>query len=251
MAFLTTNNTKTCYWFSENLESVDLPIQNYIHDQNMLIVQEINLPDKIYGNLQPIITKILNNFSKTTKSMGVVIDGIGKTVFINSIIKQSNMTSINLHDDITEFCQTRKFSKPVIFIVNCDKKTPIDANTISDYGKFLWLFNNKTSCVFPFKVAKYTICLTLNDEIIQEYCNVNLKRPNMIEHVKTHKPMTFSILKAIVDEANRFVKYKWSEFDVLNIHNFQNSNDYDGDSDSTDSEELEERRMNEFYSYAG
>lgn len=153
---------------------------------------EFELPTKIYGLEQDFINRVLLQFSKTKRNLGVLLNGIkgtGKTVTGKIIANQTGVPIINIstaYGGIPEFISKITF-ECVIFIDEYEKVFSED-----DRGILLSAMDGTQQ-----SSGKLLFILTTNEMRI----NSNLTdRPSRVRYVKNYDNMTKTQIFEIVDD---------------------------------------------------
>ncbi len=127
------------------------PINIYVTKEGLILEKEkdIELPQKVYGELNDVSNHILNTFqSRIKKTTGVLLSGIkgtGKTLLANILCKNANLPVIKITnpDDleiIIDFLKSLD-SPYVLFIDEFEKKFPAPFNSGSKNDTTTPLYN--------------------------------------------------------------------------------------------------------------
>lgn len=217
-----------------------LPAGNYIVKQNpqngelyLDRVEDFNRPSKIYGNTVSRAHRIINTFLDRPNATGVLLNGdkgSGKTLLVKEVAmlaaEQHSIPTIIINqpwrgDAFNQFIQS--ITQPAIVLFDEFEKV----YDREEQEEVLTLLDG----VFP---AKKLFMLTVNDKwrvdqhmqnrpgrifylleysgldaaFVREYCEDNLRNKNWIDEMilihGTFHSFNFDMLKAIVEESNRY-----------------------------------------------
>lgn len=221
------------------------------HLQHM---EEFDLPEKIYGDVEQKAERIIRTYQNREGSTGVLLEGekgSGKTMLAKLICKIANsldMPVIVVSDnysstEFNQFIQSIKQPKIVLF----DEFEKTFAKTIeigenfsfSSQENLLTLLDgtmtNKTLYLFtcndiasvsdkllnrPGRIFYHITYDGLDDKFIEGYCMDNLNNKEFYEDFKTisilYTSFNFDILKALVEESNRYDESPTKFIDIIN-----------------------------------
>jgi len=228
-----------------------LPASNYIIEENPrtneLFFKEIEMftvPDKLYGDVTLKAQRIITTFTARSGSTGVLLSGdkgSGKTLLakllsvlgyslglptilvnsnwrgdkFNKLIQDVNQHAIILFDEFEKVYERKHqeailtlldgvFPTKKLFMFTCNDNTKLDQNMHNRPGRIYYSLDYSG----------------LSDEFIKEYCTDNLDDKSHIDRIiaiaSTFGDFNFDIMKAMVEEMNR---YKESPFDTLKMLN--------------------------------
>lgn len=227
-----------------------LPADTYTVQQSLtgFYLQKIDKfdnPKKIYGDVLKNTDRILNTFHKRSSSTGVLLSGekgSGKTLLAKNISLEGlklNLPSILVNqpftgDDFNKFLQD--IEQPcVILFDEFEKVYPshhqeailslLDGMfsskklflfTCNDAGRIDYHMKNRPGRIFYFLEYK-----GVEKEFIVEYCNDNLNNKSYIPAITrlplVFNPFNFDMLKALVEEMNRYNESPEEVLKILNI----------------------------------
>jgi hypothetical protein len=244
-------------WTTISDEALDmhdaLPADHYIVCFNgqtgqfyLEVAAGFDLPGKLYGDTDKQAVRILRTFADRPNSTGLLLSGekgSGKTLLakvlankgietgyptliinspfhgdnFNAFIQGLTQPCIILFDEFEKVFSREQqeailtlldgvFPSKKLFIFTCNDRYKINDHMINRPGRIYYRIEYKgLACDF-----------------ITEYCNDNLKHPEHTKHVctiaATFEEFNFDILKAIVEEMNR---YGEDPFDALKMLNAQ------------------------------
>jgi hypothetical protein len=209
------------------------------------IVDDFQMPKKIYGNLEKKAAKILNTFAERPTTTGVHLcgeKGSGKTLLtklISNLGQEVNIPTIIINipahgDDFNAFIAKIKQSAILLFdefekVYDGDAQkgllTLLDGVfaskklfllTSNDYAQVNELMKNR-----PGRVYYHLDFAGLDPQFIKEYGQDNLKNKAFLENLIVLagflKPLNFDMLKAIIEESNRYNESPIDTLDMLNV----------------------------------
>lgn len=214
-----------------------LPAGNYVVKLNMFgyfleKIEDFGPQGTIYGNVLTTANRIINTFESRDKSTGVLLSGIkgtGKTMMsrilgiecfnrgipcliinephigdaFNQFIQDINQPALIMFDEFEKVYPKEKqehmltlldgvFPTKKLFVLTSNSMLRMDDNLIQRPGRIFYHIEYKG----------------LDEQFIRDYCNANLNDKSHIEKICTLASMyyafTFDILKAIVEEMNRY-----------------------------------------------
>lgn len=207
---------------------------------------EFEVGHKVYGDQGRIINRVENTYSSRESNTGVMLygeKGSGKTLFVKSLSKGELgqklpiiIVSENFHEEtLCNFLFKIKDEAIVVFD-EFDKNFSRKENqapflSLLDgvfKGKKLFIFccneiDGIHECFFdrPGRIFYKIFFGELEDDIIEIYCEENLKNKDFLEDIKKIKYIvnifTFDILKAIVEECNRYNESPMLFVDIFNL----------------------------------
>lgn len=233
-----------------------LPPGNYVIKKSMqgLFLEAIDgfeNPSKIYGNTLKHASRILDTFSRRPSSTGVMLageKGSGKTLLAKVISNQAAQTGIPTiiinspycGDEFNSFLQMIEqptivmfdefekvypkehqehiltlldgvFPSKKLFILTCNDKWKIDANMRNRPGRVYYMMDFKG----------------LGLDFIREYCLDNLNETKYADRICAISMLfyefNFDMLKAIIEEMNRYNESPEAALELLNVKPENNS----------------------------
>jgi hypothetical protein len=228
-----------------------LPAGNYIVCTDMfggLYLEQIDsftTPGKIYGNSIKHADRILSTFTSRSSSTGVMLTGekgSGKTLLarqlsivgamsgiptlvinsafkgdaFNKLLQDISQPCIALFDEFEKIYDREDqeailtlldgvFPSKKLFILTCNDKWRVDAHMRNRPGRIFYMLD-------------FT---GLDAAFIREYCNDNLKNKSHIDDVcnvsTLYDQFNFDMLKALVEEMNRYDEPPRESLKMLNI----------------------------------
>lgn len=238
-----------------NRESLDLrdnlPIGNYTvkasqkYGLYLQPVELFQLPKKLYGDITSCADRMLNTFLDRPAATGIMLAGekgsgkslLAKTLSIEGAKRDIITVIINepFHgDDFNTFIQS--ITQPAIilfdefekvydkdqqesiltlldgvyptkklFVITCNDKWKVDMNMRNRPGRIFYMLNYEG----------------LTESFIREYCEDNLKDKQYIDRicrlVRFFDKFNFDMLKALVEEMNRYNESPEESLKILNI----------------------------------
>ena len=235
-------------------ESMDLhkmlPAGNYVIKQDMqgnMFLEQIDsfeISNKLYGDTLRHTDRILKTFADREASTGVLLNGekgSGKTLLaknlafqsaklgiptivinapwrgdaFNSLIQSIEQPCVVLFDEFEKVYDSDEqegiltlldgvFPSKKLFILTCNDKWRIDSHMRNRPGRIFYLLDFKG----------------LDADFIREYCNDNLNSKEHIERIVqiagTFDQFNFDMLKALVEEMNRYNEAPQDSMRMLN-----------------------------------
>jgi hypothetical protein len=210
---------------------------------------EFKVPDIIYGKTTLVSDRIINTFFSRSVSTGALLageKGSGKTLLLKVISNKlidKNIPTIIINDDSIPITAIANFLSSCIdrvFVIfdefekNYNKEEQnkllslLDGN-VSSHNKLYAIVVNEVEYLSkyflnrPGRLFYYVRYYGLDDDFIEDYCNKELKDkkqiPNIIKTLKTYETINFDMLKAIVEEMNRYNEPIEEVIKILNIEN--------------------------------
>lgn len=227
-----------------------LPAGNYIIQQTpqgqmfFQLVDPFQSPEKIYGNCLARRDRILNTFHERPKSTGLMLTGekgSGKTLLacelaieaarqdmptiiinhpwhgdaFNNLIQSMDQPALILFDEFEKVYDNKEqeailtlldgvFPSKKLFIITCNDEWRVDNHMRNRPGRIFYFLKYKG----------------LELEFIREYCNDKLNNKAHIEGVcmvsSVFSKFNFDILKALVEEMNRYNESPEQALEMLN-----------------------------------
>ena len=236
----------------ESLDIQDqLPPRNYVIKQNPMTksfyldsADDFELPNKLYGDTVPKAERILNTFMDRSQSTGVLLSGekgsgkslLAKTISVfaskigiptiminadwhgedfNKLIQDISQPCVVLFDEFEKVYGRDEqeailtlldgvFPTKKLFVFTCNDKWKINDHMTNRPGRIYYALEYEG----------------LDCDFISEYCNDNLNNKDNVSQVcnlaSTFEHFNFDMLKAVVEEMNR---YKETAFEVIKMLN--------------------------------
>jgi hypothetical protein len=209
------------------------------------LTEDFELPKKLYGDLAHKADRILNTFEHRPSTTGVLLEGekgSGKTLLTKLIStkgREKGIPTILVNfpatgDGFNTFLQQIK--QPTILLFDEFEKTyntesQQDLLTLFDgvfsSKKLFLLTSNSYSAIDehmknrPGRVYYALKFDGLDPKFIMEYAEDNLKNKKHVQNLGVLagfiKPMNFDMLKAVVEESNRYNQPPMETLDMLNV----------------------------------
>jgi hypothetical protein len=216
-------------------------------------INPFDIPSKLYGDTEKNTTRILNTFKDRPSTTGVLLSGekgSGKSLLAKNVCANGLKQGIPIIVVNEPYCGTgfNKFIQDVdteciIFIDEFEKMYDRE-----DQEKLLTLldgsFNSKKLFILtcnnvfrtdihmrnrPGRIYYYIEYKGVSPDFIREYCEDNLKNLNNIEGVVTagsiFDEFNFDMLKAMVEEMNRYGETASDVMQILNTKPYQDQHD--------------------------
>lgn len=252
MAYFIRNGTSYSVTDEMNMELFkELPVGNYVIKANpmtgTLFLEQIDsfvLPKKLYGNTIRHARRIIDTFMSRDVSTGVMLNGekgSGKTllakdlsvelanlnipcIVINSpwcgdkfnqfiqSIEQPCMVLFDEFEKVYEPAQQEAiltlldgvFPSKKLFVLTCNDKWRVDSHMRNRPGRIFYLLDFKG----------------LDQDFVREYCRDNLNNQDYVEKVcqvsTLFSEFNFDMLKALVEEMNRYNETPQEAIQMLN-----------------------------------
>lgn len=246
-----------------------IPTATYVVDQDpqthelfLVPMDSFTYSGKIYGDVMPVVDRIINTYEDRKSNLGVLLSGIkgsGKSLTIK-ILSRRAMEMLDIptivisrafnSNHLAQFLYTINM-RCVVFFDEFDKNYSSmgmngKTNTDDQHGLldlldgvfasdklFIFCANrryaiNEYMQHRPGRVFYHFKYEQLTPEVVSEYLDDNLKNPEFKQEIMMYTKfipfLTFDILKAIVEESNRYNEPVYKFIDMLNIDcNFFNS----------------------------
>ena len=247
-------------------ESMDLhdtlPVGNYVIKQdpfeNLYLehIEDFDVPKKVYGNVNRQTDRVINTFWSRDKSTGVLMTGekgSGKTMLsknisiemakqgvptivinqpwagekFNTLIQCIEQPAIILFDEFEKVYDSETqeqmltlldgvYSGRKLFLLTCNDRWRIDNHMRNRPGRIYYYFSFKG----------------LEEEFIREYCQDNLNEKKHIDSIVNiacvFSAFNFDMLKALVEEMNRYNESPQEVLQMLNVRaEFDSGTGYD------------------------
>ena len=237
-----------------------LPVGNYVVKMDAFgkffleHSDSFELPAKLYGDTTKRATRILNTFDSRSQSTGVLLQGekgSGKTLLAKTISAMAAQHGIPTLLIDTPFCGAdfnsfiEMMEQPMIVFFDEFEKV-YDHNQQSQIltlfdgtvktQKLFVLTVNDSYAVSSYMINRpgrifYSLCYEgLSPEFIKEYIDDNLKNKNNAEDVikigSVFNKFNFDMLKALVEEMNRYDETAMDSLKMLNINIEKGNKDY-------------------------
>lgn len=219
-------------------------------------VDDFELPPKLYGSTEKMADRFMSSFEDRDSSTGVILsgekgsgktllakklamDGISKgypVILINSpygggsfssFIQQIDQPTIVMFDEFEKVYSDNEkqdsvltlfdgtFSSKKLFVVTCNDKYKVSDYMFNRPGRFFYSVEFKG----------------LEEEFIREFATDTLRNQeaveNLVDYTGTFNKFNFDMLKALVEEMNRFGEDPVTASKLLNINNSNSSFMYD------------------------
>lgn len=238
-----------------NKESIDLretlPVGNYtvkVSDKYGLYLQPVEsfqLPKKLYGDVTSRADRMLNTFLDRPSATGIMLAGekgsgkslLAKTLSIegakrgiitiiinesfhgdnfNTFMQEITQPAIILFDEFEKVYDKEEqesiltlldgvYPTKKLFVITCNDKWKVDVNMRNRPGRIFYMLDYEG----------------LDAKFIREYCQDVLKNKSHIDRVcqlvSFFDKFNFDMLKALVEEMNRYNEGPESALDMLNI----------------------------------
>jgi len=209
------------------------------------LTEDFELPKKLYGNLDKKAEKILNTFANRKGTTGALLcgeKGSGKTLLtklISTQAREKGMPTILVNmaaqgDAFNTFLSAIQQPAVVLFDEfekTYDKEEQKGLLTLLDgvfaSQKLCLLTSNDFSAIDahmknrPGRIFYYLEFHGLDSQFIKEYGQDNLKNPAHVQGLQILssfvKPMNFDMLKAVVEESNRYDESPMETLEMLNV----------------------------------
>lgn len=209
------------------------------------IVDEFIKPAKLYGNTQKVTERVISTFMSRTVSTGVLLageKGSGKTLLarnlslacfdmeipcvivntafsgdgFNKLIQDIEQPCMVLFDEFEKVYDEESqqhiltlldgvFPSKKLFVLTCNDKYRIDTNMRNRPGRIFYNLDFKG----------------LSSEFVREYCEDNLTNKKHIDNIcnliTVFNAFNFDMLKALVEEMNRYDESPQEVLNYLNI----------------------------------
>lgn len=237
-----------------------LPMGTYIVKQNpqtaqlyLDSIENFTSAGKIYGNLEKRADRILNTFRDRSASTGVMLcgeKGSGKTLLarllslgaanngiptivinepwcgedFNKLIQDITQPAVIVFDEFEKVYDKEKqeeiltlldgvYQSKKLFIITCNDSDRVDRHMKNRPGRIFYMIEFKG----------------LEETFIREYCEEKLNEQTHIEAIcrisNTFQSFNFDILKALVEEMNRYNESPEEALRILNATPFVEDND--------------------------
>ena len=228
------------------------PMENFYLEH----IEDFDIPTKVYGNVLRQTDRVINTFNKRAKSTGVLMageKGSGKTMLskniciemakqgvptivinqpwfgekFNTLIQSIQQPAIVLFDEFEKVYDREQqeqmltlldgvYSTQKLFILTCNDRWRVDTHMRNRPGRIYYYFEFKG----------------LEEEFVREYCNDNLKNKSHIDTMCSiagvFSAFNFDMLKATVEEMNRYDESPQEALKVLNVRaDFDSGTRYD------------------------
>lgn len=227
-----------------------LPAKNYVVQQHpergiiLVDADEFTMPSKIYGSATRHADRIINTFEKRPSTTGVLLcgeKGSGKTLLtkkvaqlavargypvlivnsplcgpsFNKFIQQIGQQAVVLFDEFEKVYDRDEqeqiltlldgvFPSRTLFMLTVNDKWRVDSHMRNRPGRLFYMIDFKG----------------LDEAFIREYCNDQLDQKQHIDEVcrlsKLFKEFNFDMLKALVEDMNRYQESPRQVLELLN-----------------------------------
>jgi hypothetical protein len=209
------------------------------------LTANFELPTKMYGNLDQSANKILNTFQSRKGTTGVSLTGekgSGKTLLTKLISTKAHELGIPTiivnvgaaGDTFNLFLSSIK--QPVVLLFDefekvYDENSQQQLLTLLDgvfFSQKLFLLTSNTASKIdanlqnrPGRIYYYMEFKGLETDFILEYGKDNLDNPAHLDNLGVLagmiRPMNFDMLKAVIEESNRYNQAPLESLDMLNV----------------------------------
>lgn len=209
------------------------------------LTDDFELPSKLYGTLDKKADRILNTFETRPGTTGVLLcgeKGSGKTLLTKLIAtkaRAAGMPTILVNfaaqgDTFNTFLA--KIDQPAVVLFDEFEKTYDETEQQGLLTLLDGVFSTKKLCLLtsnefkainshmknrPGRVFYYLNFEGLDAQFVKEYGQDNLKNPSHLASLQVLaglvKPMNFDMLKAIIEESNRYNETPMETLDMLNV----------------------------------
>lgn len=228
------------------------PMENFYLEH----IEDFDVPKKVYGNVLRQTDRVINTFNKRGKSTGVLMTGekgSGKTMLskniciemskqgvptivinqpwfgekFNTLIQSIQQPAIVLFDEFEKVYDREQqeqmltlldgvYSTQKLFILTCNDRWRVDTHMRNRPGRIYYYFDFRG----------------LEEEFIREYCQDNLNNKSHIDTICSiagvFSAFNFDMLKATVEEMNRYDETPQEALKVLNVRaEFDSGTAYD------------------------
>lgn len=209
------------------------------------VIDDFDIPTKLYGDTNKTASKILNTFAVRSSSTGVLLSGtkgsgkslLAKTLSVkgaeldyptivinrpwrgddfNKLIQDIAQPCIVLFDEFEKIYDKEEqeelltlldgvYNSKKLFVITCNNVYRVDNHMINRPGRIFYKKSYKG----------------LHLDFIREYCEENLNDKQFIEKICTisslFEDFNFDMLKALVEEMNRYEETPEQALELLNV----------------------------------